>query len=232
MKKSALGMLVVVLLAAIFVSGCDRIKRTVELPDLTKSTIENAKISLDKRGLNLVVEDSIFSDDIQLGLIAKQYPLALSDVYRGTDVKIWVSKGSDKVEIPALENADLNDVLRTLAGIGLYSKTVFVYSDVVDKDDVISLDPAPGTKVEKDSYVEVKVSMGPEAVKTVVVPKATGMSKSSAKKKIEDVGLVANFVYRVHTEYYEGTLYYQTPKAGSVVPTGSTVTVYIATVLD
>jgi len=232
MKKSAIGLLVVVLLAAVLVSGCDRIKRTVELPDLTKSTIENAKISLEKRGLNLVVEDSLFSDNIQLGLIAKQYPLALSDVYRGTDVKIWVSKGSDKVEIPALENASLNDVLRKLAEIGLYSNVEFVYSETIEKDNVISLDPAPGTKVDLDSYIEVKVSMGPEAQKTAVVPKATGMSKSSAKSKIEAAGLVPKFVYRVHTEYYEGTLYYQTPKKGSVVPVGSSVTVYIATVLD
>lgn len=236
MKKSAIGVLVAVVLVAVVITGCDRGKpfawNPVEVPDLTKSTVEEGRLILKDRGLYLNVVDEVEHDEIEAGLICRQDPLYPSDLRKGATVKVWKSKGSSKVEVPRMENASLNDVLRKLAEIGLYSNVEFVYSDAVAKDNVISLDPSPGTKVDKDSYVEVKVSKGPEATKTAVVPKATGMRKSSAKSKIEAVGLVARFVYRVHIEYYEGTLYYQTPKSGSVVPVGSTVTVYIATVLD
>jgi len=230
MKKSAIGLVLVVAALALISTGC--LQRTVEVPDLTKSTVESARITLKDRGLLIHVVDRIESDDVEVGLICEQDPLYPSDVKRGSTVRVWISKGSGKVEIPRMENAGLNDVLRKLAELGLYSNVEFVYSDEVAKDVVISLDPSPGAKVEKNSYVKVKVSMGPEPVKTAVVPKVTRMSKSSAEKKIKEVGLVPKFIYRVHTEYYEGTLYYQTPKAGSVVPIGSTVTVYIATVLD
>lgn len=232
MKKSTVGVLLVLVFAALIVTGCDGLGRTVEVPDLTKSTLENAKVSLEKRGLLIYVVDKIESDEVEEGLICKQDPLLLSDVKRGSTVKVWISTGSGKVEIPSMENASLNDVLRKLAELGLYSNVEFIYSETVPKDVVISLDPAPGTKVEKNSYVQVNVSMGPESVKTGIVPNVIRLSKSAAEKKIEEAGLKAKFIYRVHTEYYEGTLYAQSPKAGSVVPIGSTVIAYIATVLD
>jgi beta-lactam-binding protein with PASTA domain len=232
MKKSTVGVLLVLMFAALIVTGCDGLGRTVEVPDLTKSTLENAKVSLDRRGLLIYVVDKIESDEVEEGLICKQDPLLLSDVKRGSTVKVWISTGSGKVEIPSMENASLNDVLRKLAELGLYSNVEFIHSETVPKDVVISLDPAPGTKVEKNSYVQVNVSMGPESVKTGIVPNVIRLSKSAAEKKIEEAGLKAKFIYRVHTEYYEGTLYAQSPKAGSVVPIGSTVTAYIATVLD
>ncbi len=232
MKKITVGVLLVLMFAALIVTGCDGLGRTVEVPDLTKSTLENAKMSLEKRGLLIYVVEKIESDDVEEGLICKQDPLLLSDVRRGSTVKVWLSTGSSKVDIPAMEKASLNDVLRKLAELELYSNVEFVYSYEVAKDMVISLDPLPGTKVEKNSYVKVYVSMGAEPVSTAVVPKATRMSKSAAKAAVEKAGLEAKFIYRVSTEYYEGTIYYQTPKSGSVVPIGSTVTIYIATVLD
>ncbi|NLI98078.1 PASTA domain-containing protein [bacterium] len=229
MKKSAIVLAVALGVFAVVFTGCIG---NVEVPDLTKSTIENAKMSLDKRNLLIYVVDKVPSDDVDEGLICKQDPLALSDVKRGSTVKVWISTGPNKVEIPRVDNANLNDVLRSIAVLGLYSNVEFVYSDEVAKDMVISVDPAPGTKVDKDTYVKIKVSMGSEPVKTVEVPKVTGMGKASAESKLKEAGLEAKFVYRVSTEYYEGTLYYQTPKAGSVVPKGSAVTVYIASVLD
>lgn len=230
MKKSAIGVLLVMVFAFVSFTGC--LQRTVEVPDLTKSTLEEARSLLKGRGLLIDVEDKIEWEDIDEGLICKQDPLYPSDIKRGSAVKVWISTGSAKVEVPDMENASLNDVLRKLAELELYSNVDFVYSDDVAKDNVISMDPAPGTKIAKNSYVTVKVSMGAEPVKMAEVPKATGMSKSKAESKIKEAGLKPKFVYRVSTEYYEGTLYYQTPKAGSVVPVGSTVTVYVATVLD
>lgn len=229
MKKSAIVLAVALGVFTVALTGCIG---NVEIPDLTKSTIENAKMSLDKRNLLIYVVDKIPSNDVSEGLICKQDPLALSDVKRGSTVKVWISTGPDKVEIPRMDNANLNDVLRKLAELGLYSNVEFVYSDAVAKDLVISVDPAPGTKVDKDTYVKVQVSMGSEPLKTVEVPRVTGMSKANAEAKIKEAGLEAKFVYRVSTEYYEGTLYYQTPKEGSIVPKGSAVTVYIASVLD
>jgi serine/threonine-protein kinase len=232
MKKSTISVLLVVLMFALVITGCEALRRTVEVPDLIKSNVENAKVILRERGLLIQVVDKIESEDVDEGYICKQDPLYPSDVKRGSAVKVWVSKGSTKVVLPEVANSPLNDVLRKLADLELYTDVEFVYSDEVVKDLVVTLDPAPGDKVEKNSTVTVKVSMGEEPPKTAIVPNVIRLSKSSAEKKIEEVGLKAKFVYRVHTEYYEGTLYAQSPKAGSVVPIGSTVTAYIATVLD
>ncbi len=232
MKKSAIGALLAIVFVGLIVTGCDALRRTVEIPDLTNSTLENAKISLEKRGLLVLVGENIESEEIDKGLIAKQDPLPLSEVKRGSSVKVWISKGLVRVEVPAIENVAVNEARAKLSKLGLEVDEEEVYSEEVPKDFVVSSNPSTGMMVQKGTTVNLKVSMGPEPPKTAVVPKVIRMGKSSAQKKIEAAGLGAKFVYRVSTEYYEGTLYYQTPKAGSVVPIGSTVTAYIATVLD
>jgi len=232
MKKSAIGALLAIVFVGLTVTGCDALRRTVEIPDLTNSTLDNAKISLEKRGLLVLVGENIESEEIDKGLIAKQEPLPLSEVKRGSSVKVWISKGLVRVEVPALENVAASAARAKLSKLGLEVDEEEVYSEEIPKDFVVSSDPSPGMMVQKGTTVNLKVSMGPEPPKTAVVPKVIRMGKSSAQKKIEEAGLDAKFVYRVSTEYYEGTLYYQTPKAGSVVPMGSTVTAYIATVLD
>jgi len=232
MKKSAIGALLAIVFVGLIVTGCDALRRTVEIPDLTNSTLENAKISLEKRGLLVLVGENIESEEIDKGLIAKQDPLPLSEVKRGSSVRVWISKGLVRVEVPAIENVAVNEARAKLSKLGLEVDEEEVYSEEVPKDFVVSSNPSPGMMVQKGTTVNLKMSVGPEPPKTAVVPKVIRMGKSSAQKKIEAAGLKAKFVYRVHTEYYEGTLYYQTPKAGSVVPIGSTVTAYIATVLD
>lgn len=229
MKKSAILLVFAVVIAAVVFSGCSLV---VEVPEVINSNLENAKIALEKRGLRPVVIDSLESDDIPKNLVCKQEPLPMSVVKRGSEIKLWISKGSGKVEVPALVDAALIQVTQSLVELGLEPNVEFAYSEDVLKDNVISLDPAPGTMVQKETEIKVVVSMGEEPPKTAVVPKLTFMRKSAAEAKIKDLGLEPKFIYRVHTEYYEGTLYYQTPKVGSVVPIGSTVTVYIATVLD
>lgn len=88
MKKSAIGALLAIVFVGLTVTGCDALRRTVEIPDLTKSTLENAKVSLEKRGLLIYAVDEIESDEVEKGLIAKQEPLPLSEVKRGSSVKI------------------------------------------------------------------------------------------------------------------------------------------------
>lgn len=232
MKKSAIVALLAIVFVGLIVTGCDALRRTVEIPDLTNSTLENAKISLEKRGLLVVVGENIESDEINKGLIAKQDPLPLSEVKRGSSVKVWISKGLVRVEVSALENVAVNEARAKLSKLELDVNVEEVYSEETPKGFVVSSDPSPGMMVQKGTTVNLKVSMGPEPPKTAVVPKVIRMGKSNAEAKIKEAGLEAKFVYRVSTEYYEGTLYYQTPKAGSVVPVGSTVTAYIATVLD
>lgn len=230
MKKSTIGMIALVAVTVFAFTGC--INQVVEVPDLEKNTLDNAKSLLDQKGLLISVVGKVESPDVEKGRICKQDPLPRSDVKRGSTIKVWISKGATKVEIPELGGMGLNDALRKVAEAGLYPNVEYVYSEDVPKDMVASVEPAPGSMVEENSTVTAKISMGEEPPKTAVVPKVTGMSKSKASSKLEEIGLESKFVYRVHTEYYEGTLYYQTPKAGSVVPVGSTITVYIATVLD
>ena len=232
MKKSAIGALLAIVFVGLIVTGCDALRRTVEIPDLTNSTLENAKISLEKRGLLVLVGENIESEEIDKGLIAKQDPLPLSEVKRGSSVKVWISAGLVRVEVPAIENVAVNEARAKLSKLGLEVDEEEVYSEETPKGFVVSSNPSPGMMVQKGTTMNLKVSVGPEPPKTAVVLNVIRTGMSSVQKQIEAAGLKAKFVYRVSTEYYEGTLYYQKPKAGSVVPIGSTVTAYIATVLD
>lgn len=106
MKKLAL-MVFAVVLAAVVMTGC---KLVVEVPEVINSSLTNASLVLEKKGLAPYVVDSLEFDGIGKNLVCKQTPLPGSVVKRGTQVKIWISKGpTAEVEIfipePPVEEA-------------------------------------------------------------------------------------------------------------------------------
>ncbi len=205
---------------------------TVEVPDLKNSTVENAKVALRNRGLLVEVTGEIESADVAEGLIAEQSPMAGSVVKRGTTIKVWLSKGVPERTVPYLVGLSLADATHKLDLLNLkIGKIESEYSDEVPKDHIIATQPPSGTKIPKGSAVNLVVSLGPKPVETVVVPKVVGYKHRKAERILKSKGLGVKKIFRVSTEYYEGTVYGQKPSAGEVVPKGTVVTLYVATVL-
>lgn len=123
--------------------------------------------------------------------------------------------------VPAL--GTLAETRAALAAVGLD------VGDVVERDGpqpagaVLSADPPPGTTVPRGSMVGLFVASG-----TNVIPDVTGMDAAAASSTLRAAGF-APTVSTVPADRPAGTVTRLEPAAGSLLPLGSVVAVFVAT---
>ncbi len=89
--------------------------------------------------------------------------------------------------------------------------------------DVISTDPVTGTEVPVDSTVSYSVSLGAEQVDQVAVPAIDGLGTIAASLALRDAGLRAASAVASSDSVPAGTVFDQSPAAGTLVDVGSAV---------
>ena len=135
---------------------------TVDVPDVTGGSLEDAEALLEDSGLALgeVVED--YSDTVPADSIISQDPADGEDVEPDTEVAVTVSLGVEQVEIPEVYGATVEEAQALLSGVGINSDPV-VSSLPQEEAEGIALetDPATGALVEPGSTVILYYSAGP-----------------------------------------------------------------------
>lgn len=134
-----------------------------KMPELKNQSKENAKSILDAMNLNLRItylEEE--SDDIASGNVTRTVPASDSQLSRGQQVTVYVSKGSGKVTVPPVTGLSVRDAIDLLTENGLKYEIKRVYSDTDEKDRVVRQSEAANSEVAKDTIVTLEVSDGPE----------------------------------------------------------------------
>ena len=134
-----------------------------KMPELKNQSKENAKSILDAMNLNLRItylEEE--SDDIASGNVTRTVPASDSQLSRGQQVTVYVSKGSGKVTVPPVTGLSVRVAIDLLTENGLKYEIKRVYSDTDEKDRVVRQSEAANSKVAKDTIVTLEVSDGPE----------------------------------------------------------------------
>ncbi|MDR2508962.1 MAG: PASTA domain-containing protein [Candidatus Ancillula sp.] len=156
---------------------------------LDGKTADDAKADLDAVHLKYSVEE-IFDDTVPVGMVVRTDPYAGVSVSKNGDgVKIFISKGIQKLNIPVgLTGNDVNDVSTALKTAGFSNvKITRTYNRDVPKDIVISLDPEQGTlEIPYNTEITLLVSDGP---KPVNLPSLQGMNIEDAIAIIDEYGL-------------------------------------------
>lgn len=133
-----------------------------KMPELKNQSKENAKSILDAMNLNLRItylEEE--SDDIASGNVTRTVPASDSQLSRGQQVTVYVSKGSGKATVPPVTGLSVRDAIDLLTENGLKYEIKRVYSDTDEKDRVVRQSEAANSKVAKDTIVTLEVSDGP-----------------------------------------------------------------------
>ena len=128
------------------------------------------------------------------------------------------------VAVPFVEGIQEANAVRLIEQAGLEPVVKRRPDDVVEEGDVIDQDPAQGSRVDRESPVEIEVSTGPP---TVAVPGLVGKSRDDAISELSARGLKRNVV-EVFSEKEEGTVVAQNPKPGTRVDVGSTVRINVS----
>ncbi|CAM5450036.1 Stk1 family PASTA domain-containing Ser/Thr kinase [Streptomyces griseorubiginosus] len=135
--------------------------------------------------------------------------------------------GNDQVDVPNIVNQSQSDATRQLSNVDLKIGQVTQKAcENTSKGNICEQDPTAGTKVDKNTAVNIVVSTG---APKVAVPSVLGQDVDQATETLE--GDKYQFVVKTKQEESAekpGTVLSQDPKLGAEVEKGSTVTLTIA----
>lgn len=104
---------------------------TVNVPDLTGTDAESAKMLLVNCGLVPVIADE-FSDYIAQGLVTRSEPSAFTEVSRGTRVTVYVSRGQSSMRASNFQYTYQNKLIDSPASAQV--EQIFVEGDMLYLD--------------------------------------------------------------------------------------------------
>ena len=112
-------------------------------------------------------------------------PAAGVKVAADTTVRVYISTGPLSPTVPEISRMTLEQYTEELEGLGLSIGMVTRQDDPNEVADlVLSVDPAPGTSLERGKAVDVTVASG-----MVTVPDVTGQSIQAATAMLEGLRL-------------------------------------------
>ena len=195
---------------------------SVVLPDnLVGMTPEDARKAIETLGLKWELDSSkVASDTVAEGKVAQTNPSPGSKVKAGQTIRVYLSSGSDEVEVPDLSGMSQDQARSALKAVGLELGNVTSVDSEKDKDRIVAQDPVTGTKVKKGTTIGVSVSNGKTA--QVEIPTVVGTSSEDAQAQLKALGLNVT-VEEVAGNQPAGQVLSIEPGEGSKVEKNSTV---------
>lgn len=162
--------------------------RDVKVPPIIGLKEDEARKVLEDNKLIMEVADRISSKE-PAGKVIRVYPDEGFTVKQNSVVKVVVSTGPNQVKVPDLRKLDLVTAESLLKRSGLkFGVIERKNSDDIQKDLIVSQDPAKDSLVIEGSEVNIVISDGPE-LKFVTVPSLIGKSLDEAKEEIKKANL-------------------------------------------
>jgi beta-lactam-binding protein with PASTA domain len=173
------------------------------------------------------------SDTVPSGDVISTDPAAGTKADKGSTVTMVVSTGlptPGPVAIPDVTGLSESVASNTLTNAGFVPRTGTPQSsDTVPSGDVISTDPAAGTKADKGSTVTMVVSTGLPTPGPVAIPDVTGLSESVASNTLTNAGFVSSTgTPQCSDTVPSGDVISTAPAAGAPAAKGSTVTMAVS----
>jgi beta-lactam-binding protein with PASTA domain len=197
---------------------------TVVVPDLIGKEVVYALELLSDLGLNTKVEGSEYSAEVPKNSVIFQEPAAGSEIKKGRDVRIIISKGPKSILMPNLENLPVQQARVILDENSLCQGELSgTYNSHIKRDSIIAQVPARGTMVTRGECVNLLVSLGIPPQK-YEMPDIRGRFLDDAIPLIENNNLILG---KITSVYYKdkpiNSIVSQEPSSGYCVTEGSTV---------
>jgi beta-lactam-binding protein with PASTA domain/predicted Ser/Thr protein kinase len=160
---------------------------------------------------------------VPVGEVFAQDPDAGERIQKGNAVRIFVSTGKPRVNVPDVLGAREADAIATIRAAGLIPNPVEIFSDD-PQGSVIAQDPKGGTSVVRGSTVRINISKGQQ---TTGLPNVIGLSYDSAADQLRRAGFTPSRK-DVDSSEPKGTVIELDPPPGSLQPPGTKVTVTVS----
>ena len=220
--------------------------KPVVVPRLVGQTQGAAVAALTKLGLKPVLRN--VPSDKPVGTIVGQNPPAGQEVDKGSKVIVKVSTGtsttttatttattvmttttvpSGPARVPTVVGLAQTPALRRLNVLGLRPTVVYVASSQ-QANKVVAQSPAPGKTLPHGSRVRVSVSTGPNPQPATTIPTVVGQDQATAVQTLRAAGFRVAVLNRPTSDQSkDGMVVEQQPKAGTSIPAGLQVTIFV-----
>jgi serine/threonine-protein kinase len=198
----------------------------ISIPSIVGLSVTEARNSLDPIGIKLLVISKSFSEDIPAGRVITSNPGGGGHLSKGGVVQVVISKGPERINVPAIAGMTPDAAAAAIANAGLkVGTTTQGYSSTIADGMVIDGDPVAGTAVKRNSLVNILISKG---VQTVQLTSYVGQSGDQAATELTSAGFKVKSTFGFSDRIPAGNVITQTPAGGAPIPVGSTVAIVVS----
>ncbi|MEJ2164505.1 MAG: PASTA domain-containing protein [Desulfobacterales bacterium] len=201
---------------------------TVIVPDLEGKDVVYALELLTEMELNTKVKGSEYTTDIPKNHVVFQEPQPGSEIKKGRDVKIIISRCPKILSMPNLITLSIQQAKNILEENDMcQGKLSRAYNTEIEKDGIIAQVPAAGSLIARDTCIDLLVSKGarPAAFK---MPELSGLTLEDALQSIEKINLsIGNLKSAYQRGKPRNIVVEQEPVSGQRVIIGSPVSLLI-----
>ena len=212
--------------------------QTIEVPDLTNMSVDNARHEASREDLRIEVIDSIYVRRMQKGAVYSQNPKAGTKVKKGRRIMLTINAmNAKKVSMPNLVGYSMRQAKAELNARGLALGKLIYVNDIATNNVLRQIyhnrEIRPGRQIETGSEIDLQVGLNPSDNMTYV-PNVKGMKYLRALDAVHDNSLnlgkvVFDKTVKNYTDSLNATVYKQSPGASkSPLLMGSDVTIHLS----
>jgi eukaryotic-like serine/threonine-protein kinase len=196
----------------------------VAIPNLEGQSVQDATRQLSVSELRLKIDGRRFDASTPSDRIISQDPSPNSTLKKNRSVRVIVSLGAKRVQVPDLRGQSLRvgqiALLKSGLSLGMIAS---VNSETNEKDRVISQDPFPQVSEAQTSLVNVLVSSGKKG-EEYLMPELVGGSLDEVENACGRLGFrLGKVVYQPATGLVKGTVLKQYPSPGQKLVVGDSI---------
>lgn len=197
---------------------------TVIVPNLTGKNVVYVLEFLTDLGLNAKIEGSEYSTEMPKNNVIFQEPEPGSEIKKGRDIRIIISKGPKLILMPNLEKLPVQQARIILEENSLCQGEISnTYSNRIKRNSVIAQVPSAGTMISRSGCINLLVSLGIRP-RIYMMPDLKGLSLESAIPLIESSDLILGKIKPTfNKDKPVNTIITQEPLSGYWVTEGSAV---------
>lgn len=205
---------------------------TKAAPDFLDKTIKEAEVLAEEEGFKIKKGKDVYSSEYPEGRICIQDPEPGTETVKGGTITVNVSKGSKEGMVPNVVGMQEDDVEALLKEYSYKLGNVKWITSPEKAGKVLEQDPVAGTKLDKESEINIVVSDGKGNEKGTV-PSLTRQSLEDAKKAIKAAGFkVGNITYEWSDDIGKGYVMWQQYQANSMLDMGTSIDIEVSSGLE
>jgi serine/threonine-protein kinase len=185
--------------------------KTVVTARVVEMTAQQAQLELQKQEFTVAAIEERYDEVVPQGHVIAQDPEPGEPVQLPATAKLVVSKGKERVAVPAIQGKTRAEAETALATANLRAEVTEAFHETIAKGIVISVEKTPAEGMKPQSPVTLVVSKGRQPIQ---VPVVKGKTTALATKAITEAGLKAVPSEDFSRTVKKGLVISQTPATG------------------